>query len=280
VRDEPETDRLVKLVAEAKMLGAERVTVTGGEPCLMPGLGELAEACLSSGLRLHISTSGVGLDAALLHRLAEAHRGGPPIEITVSIDTIQNELAQQLGRPPVSSAVRALEVITEWGWPFSAGLNAVVTRMSIGGLVDVADLCESMGVYFGVQELSPSSRSGSGVHCDLALTGEQAELSESILLELLARRNAKRLSLGVSDTYLARVLGPEPERNRVCPAVAFDRICVDVDLGVSYCWFTRTFASLERDTLEAALSCVSAEGMRQELEAGICPGCSLRCYER
>ncbi len=106
----------IKLIKEvitiAARLGIDKIRYTGGEPLLVPGLNELMYHSTSLGLHTAVSTNG-----SMLHKywgiFEELRQDGNPIDLRISLDTLEERLSAQTWRVPVAVVQKTMENISE-----------------------------------------------------------------------------------------------------------------------------------------------------------------------
>lgn len=88
-----DTERMLRVPAELRELGAMKLTFVGGEPLLHPALPRLVAAAKVAGLTTCVVTNGSLLDARLLDKMR-----GSLDWLTLSVDASTDELHARIGR--------------------------------------------------------------------------------------------------------------------------------------------------------------------------------------
>ncbi len=171
-----------KLVADVAALGADFVTLSGGEPLLCGHWEELARAIAEHGMEPRIITNGSRIDAALADRLAALPR---PPAVAISLDG---------GRPETHDAIRgcpglhaqildAIGLLRERGVP-----AAVVTCVHKGNLDELPllrDILARLDIYaWQIQPAAPSGRMSA--RRDLVLDSEDRSRLARIIRDFRA----------------------------------------------------------------------------------------------
>lgn len=126
-----------RVLGEAAALGILHVHLSGGEPLARRDLVDLAAECARLGLYSNLITSGVGLTAAVMARLAEAGLD----HVQLSIQDAEAESADRIAGYPGAFARKreAAALVTRAGLPLT--VNAVIHRANVaraGAMVDLA----------------------------------------------------------------------------------------------------------------------------------------------
>jgi pyrroloquinoline quinone biosynthesis protein E len=139
--NELDTQTWARVFREAVALGVMHVHLSGGEPGARRDLEEITAAAHASGLYTNLITSGVGITAARLGRLAEA--GLDHVQISIqdsepaSADHIANYRGAFARKKELAAAVRRLKI------PLT--VNAVMHRANIERIGAMVELAMALG---------------------------------------------------------------------------------------------------------------------------------------
>ena len=190
---------------QAAALGTPRVLLTGGEPLSYRHIVRCVELISSLGMKPVISTSGIGLDAAMCRALSAAGLS----RIYVSLNGSGAEV-HGLSRTRYDDAVRAIRAAV------SCGLNCGVNWVSRGDNADdfpeLVKLCDALGVR---EVCALSCKKRGGCVDSPATPGNVRALADFI------RSYPKRDFFSVDLCYprLNRALGRDVSKfHRSCPA--------------------------------------------------------------
>ena len=117
-------DEIRDAVCQAKVLGARRIIVLGGEPTLYPGLVEMLRFVAEQGLETELFTNGSGITAALARQLADLC-----VRVVVKKNSFDDALQDRLaGRAGAAGLIRsALDHLGRAGYPDRERFLAVST---------------------------------------------------------------------------------------------------------------------------------------------------------
>ena len=186
-------------------LGTPRVLLTGGEPLSYRHIVRCVEMISSLGMKAVISTSGIGMDAAMCRALS----GAGLYEIYVSLNGSGAEV-HALSRTSWEDAVRAIRAAVSLG--LRCGVNWVARGDNAADFSAFVRFCEASGV----REICVLSNKKRGGHVDSPATpGDVRAVADFI------RSYPKRGFFSVDLCYprLNRALGWDVSRfHRSCPA--------------------------------------------------------------
>ncbi|GAA0597228.1 pyrroloquinoline quinone biosynthesis protein PqqE [Caenispirillum bisanense] len=141
VEDELTTAEWTDVLRQAAALGVMQVHFSGGEPAARPDLEALVAAAVEAGLYANLITSGLGLDAARLQRLAAL--GLDHVQLSIQ-DTDDAGIAWVTGVPRAFDRKLAVAAAVR-----QAGLaltcNLVITRRNAGRVGALIDLAAELG---------------------------------------------------------------------------------------------------------------------------------------
>ncbi len=143
LRDNMDLRQVCATLQEAAVVGTEHVELFGGEITLRQDLFAVLDYGKALGLKLYITTTGVGLNDETVRKLAAAEI----CDLAVSLDSadaaIHDDLKQREGMH--AEALATLRRLGEAGAPW-LGLNTVVTRLNFRGLPELLALAAELGV--------------------------------------------------------------------------------------------------------------------------------------
>lgn len=193
--------QLIAFLAEARAQGYECVAVSGGEPLLYPGLGDLQAAAKELGLWC------VGVTNGTVHRDVDLALMEQFDLIAVSIDGPE-PMHNTLRRSPTAfaRAVKGLERMRERGIPF--GIVHAATRDSLEHLGWLAEFAEGLGAQ--VLQLHPLGFVGEAAANLSALDGDTCARIH-LAARYLAAEYGERLNIHV-DLFNREELRRQPEQ--------------------------------------------------------------------
>ena len=135
IKDELDTDGWIRVLREARALGAAQLGFSGGEPLLRRDLEVLVEEGRGLGYYTNLITSGVGMDADRVRRLGDAGLDHIQLSIQASNSELNDLIA---GTGSFEHKIAMARAIKANGFPMV--LNFVVHRDNIDYLGDMLDL--------------------------------------------------------------------------------------------------------------------------------------------
>jgi pyrroloquinoline quinone biosynthesis protein E len=137
------TAEWLRVLREARALGAVQLGLSGGEPLLRDDLETIVAEAHSLGFYVNLITSGVGLTEPRIRALKAA--GLDHIQLSFQDSTREmNDFLSSTRTFELKSAVAAL--IREHGYPMV--LNVVLHRLNIDHVADILDMAERMGAQY------------------------------------------------------------------------------------------------------------------------------------
>ena len=212
------TDDWLRVLAEARALGAAQLGLSGGEPLLRRDLEVIVAEARRLGFYTNLITSGIGLDAARIAALKDA--GLDHIQVSFQADdaALNDRLA---GSASFAHKRAVAELVKAAGYPMV--LNVVMHRLNLDRTREILDMALALGADY--VELANTQYYGWAlVNRDWLLPSkEQLERAEAVAHEYQARHGERmKVYFVVPDYFEGR---PKPCMNgwgRVFLAVAPD----------------------------------------------------------
>jgi pyrroloquinoline quinone biosynthesis protein E len=137
------TDDWLRVLREARALGAVQLGLSGGEPLLRADLEAIVAAAHALGFYINLITSGVGLDAARIRALKAAGLD----HIQLSFQDSTRELNDFLSSTRTfEHKARVAALIREHDYPMV--LNVVLHRFNIDHVGEILEMAERMGAQY------------------------------------------------------------------------------------------------------------------------------------
>jgi len=204
--NELQTEDWLRVLREARALGAVQLGLSGGEPLLRDDLEIIVAEAHRLGFYINLVTSGVGLNEARITALKEA--GLDHIQLSFQDSTREmNDFLSSTKTFELKSRVAAL--IKQHGYPMV--LNVVLHRMNIDHVGEILEMAERMQAEY--VELANTQYYGWAWHNrdQLLPSREQVERAERVTAEFRARvGNKSRVFFVVPDYFENR---PKPCMN-------------------------------------------------------------------
>jgi pyrroloquinoline quinone biosynthesis protein E len=143
IGQELDTRQWIRVLREARALGAVQLGLSGGEPLARDDLEEIAAEAHALGFYTNLITSGIGLTDARLAALQAA--GVDHIQLSFQDSTREmNDFLSSTRTFELKSAVAAL--LKKHRYPMV--LNVVLHRLNIDHVGDILDMAERMGAEY------------------------------------------------------------------------------------------------------------------------------------
>ncbi|MDH3693951.1 MAG: radical SAM protein, partial [Gammaproteobacteria bacterium] len=130
-RNELDTDGWVKVLKQARELGAVQLGLSGGEPLVRRDLEEIVQEGRELGYYTNLITSGIGMDAARVKKLRDAGMDHIQISFQASDQVLNDRFA---GTDAFKHKVAMAREVKAQGYPMV--LNFVLYRDNIDRLSD------------------------------------------------------------------------------------------------------------------------------------------------
>jgi pyrroloquinoline quinone biosynthesis protein E len=199
-QNELSTEQWIKVLRDARKMGALQLGISGGEPLLRDDIEEIVAEAGSLGYYSNLITSGVGLTEK---RIAEFKRGGLD-HIQLSMHDITkdiNNFITDTNTFELKKKVAAM--IKEYDYPMV--LNVVIHRYNIEHIGEILEMAEQIGANY--VELANTQYYGWSLinRAQLMPTREQLEKAEAITNKFRDRvGNKMKVFFVVPDYYADR----------------------------------------------------------------------------
>ncbi|MBQ0713230.1 MAG: pyrroloquinoline quinone biosynthesis protein PqqE [Porticoccus sp.] len=207
IKDELSTEEWLKVIREARELGAVQLGFSGGEPLVRQDLELLVAEGHKLGYYTNLITSGIGMDAGRVAALKQAGLDHIQLSFQAGSEDVNNIFAGS-GKAFEKKLVIA-RAVKDQGYPMV--LNFVLHRDNIDELEDILALSEALGADY--VELANTQYHGWGLQNRDALMPSEEQLQRAEALTNEYREEHPRgmtLYFVVPDYYEAR---PKPCMN-------------------------------------------------------------------
>lgn len=199
-KDELDTATWLRVLKEARAMGAAQLGFSGGEPLVRPDLETLIAGARDLGYYTNLITSGVGMDEARIAAFKQAGLDHIQISFQASDEALNNWLG---GTASFQHKLEMARLVKRYEYPMV--LNIVIHRQNIDQIEDIirmtidleADYVELASTqYYGWSKLNEAS---------LLPTREQLQRAERIAHEYQERMKGRmRILYVVPDYYETR----------------------------------------------------------------------------
>lgn len=192
------TEQWLKVLREARKMGALQLGISGGEPLLRDDIEELVAEAGSLGYYSNLITSGVGLTEK---RIAEFKRGGLD-HIQLSMHDITKEINNFITDTNTFELKKKVAAMIK-GHDYPMVLNVVIHRYNIEHIGAILDMAEQLGADF--VELANTQYYGWSLinRSQLMPTREQLEKAEKITNKFRERVGNKMKVFFVVPDYFS-----------------------------------------------------------------------------
>lgn len=199
-QNELSTEQWIKVLRDARKLGALQLGISGGEPLLRDDIEEIVAEAGSLGYYSNLITSGVGLTEK---RIAEFKRGGLD-HIQLSMHDITKEINNFITDTNTFELKKKVAaMIKEYDYPMV--LNVVIHRYNIEHIGEILEMAEEIGANY--VELANTQYYGWSLinRAQLMPTREQLDKAEAITNKFRERvGNKMKVFFVVPDYYADR----------------------------------------------------------------------------
>ncbi len=205
-QDEISTEDWVRVMQQARKMGATQLGFSGGEPLVRQDLEELVQEARHLGYYTNLITSGVGMDEARVKRLKDAGLDHIQISFQASNEELNNFLG---GTKTFQHKYEMARIVKEYEYPMV--LNIVIHRKNIDQIRDILDMTVELNADY-VELASTQYYGWSRINVDQLLpTREQLIKAEKIAMEYQEKLKGKcKIIYVIPDYYENR---PKPCMN-------------------------------------------------------------------
>ncbi len=177
-KDELSTDDWIRVMREARAMGAAQIGFSGGEPLVRKDLEILIAEARKLGFYSNLITSGVGMDEERIKAFKEAGLDHIQISFQASNEELNNFLG---GTKTFEHKIEMARLVKKYEYPMV--LNIVIHRQNIDQMTDILDMVVSLKADY--VELASTQYYGWSLHNidQLLPTREQLERAEKIAHE-------------------------------------------------------------------------------------------------
>ena len=202
-KDELSTEEWLRVLGEARAMGATQLGFSGGEPLLRRDLTTLIAEARKLGFYTNLITSGIGMDEQRIGEFKQAGLDHIQISFQASDQTLNNFLG---GTDSFAHKVEMARLVKRHEYPMV--LNIVLHRRNIDQVADILDMAAALEADY--VELASTQFYGWAMVNQAALmpTREQLERAETIAHEYQQRfRGRMKIYYVIPDYFEAR---PKP----------------------------------------------------------------------
>jgi len=195
-RDELGTDDWLRVLREARALGAMQLGLSGGEPLLRPDLEDLVAEARRLGYYSNLITSGVGMDEARLAHLRQAGLDHVQVSFQAS-DAVLNDFLG--GTASFQHKLAMARAVKAQGYPMV--LNVVIHRQNIAQMDAILRMAIELDADY--VELASTQYYGWSRHNleHLLPTREQLREAEAVAQRYQAQEKGRRRIIYVVPDY-------------------------------------------------------------------------------
>ena len=194
--DEISTEDWVRVMQQARKVGATQMGFSGGEPLVRQDLEELIQEARNLGYYTNLITSGVGMDEARVKRFKDAGLDHIQISFQASNEELNNYLG---GTKSFEHKKEMARIVKEYEYPMV--LNIVIHRKNIEQMRDILDMTVELNADY-VELASTQYYGWSRINVDQLLpTREQLAVAEKIAMEYQEKLKGKSKIIYVIPDY-------------------------------------------------------------------------------
>jgi pyrroloquinoline quinone biosynthesis protein E len=204
--NEISTEDWVRVMQQARKMGATQMGFSGGEPLVRQDLEELIQEARHLGYYTNLITSGVGMDEARVKRFKDAGLDHIQISFQASNEELNNFLG---GTKSFQHKYEMARIVKKYEYPMV--LNIVIHRKNIEQMRDILDMTVELNADY-VELASTQYYGWSHINVDQLLpTREQLIKAEKIAMEYQEKLKGKcKIIYVIPDYYENR---PKPCMN-------------------------------------------------------------------
>lgn len=204
--NEISTEDWVRVMQQARKMGATQMGFSGGEPLVRQDLEELIQEARHLGYYTNLITSGVGMDEARVKRFKDAGLDHIQISFQASNEELNNFLG---GTKSFQHKYEMARIVKKYEYPMV--LNIVIHRKNIEQMRDILDMTVELNADY-VELASTQYYGWSRINVDQLLpTREQLIKAEKIAMEYQEKLKGKcKIIYVIPDYYENR---PKPCMN-------------------------------------------------------------------
>tara|TARA_R110000782_G_scaffold73615_12_gene147324 strand:+ start:229 stop:1398 length:1170 start_codon:yes stop_codon:yes gene_type:complete len=205
-QNELSTEDWVRVMQQARKMGAAQIGFSGGEPLVRPDLEELIQEARHLGFYTNLITSGVGMDEARIKRFKDAGLDHIQISFQASDEELNNFLG---GTKTFQHKKEMARIVKAYEYPMV--LNIVIHRKNIDQIRDILEMTVELEADY-VELASTQYYGWSRINVDQLLpTREQLAKAEIVAKEYQERMKGKsRIIYVIPDYFESR---PKPCMN-------------------------------------------------------------------
>ncbi len=195
-KDELSTDDWIRVMREARAMGAAQIGFSGGEPLVRKDLEILIAEARKLGFYSNLITSGVGMDEDRIKAFKEAGLDHIQISFQASNEELNNFLG---GTKSFEHKIEMARLVKKYEYPMV--LNIVIHRQNIDQMTDILDMVVSLKADY--VELASTQYYGWSLHNidQLLPTRDQLKRAEKIAHEYQDRYNDQMKIIYVVPDY-------------------------------------------------------------------------------
>jgi len=195
-QDEISTEDWVRVMQQARKMGATQMGFSGGEPLVRQDLEELIQEARHLGYYTNLITSGVGMDEARVKRFKDAGLDHIQISFQASNEELNNFLG---GTKSFQHKYEMARIVKAYDYPMV--LNIVIHRKNIDQIRDILDMTVELNADY-VELASTQYYGWSRINVDHLLpTREQLANAEKIAIEYQEKLKGKSKIIYVIPDY-------------------------------------------------------------------------------
>lgn len=195
-QNELSTEDWIRVMQQARKMGATQLGFSGGEPLVRSDLEELIQEARHLGYYTNLITSGVGMDEARIKRFKDAGLDHIQISFQASDEELNNYLG---GTKTFQHKKEMARIVKEYEYPMV--LNIVIHRKNIDNIRDILEMTVELNADY-VELASTQYYGWSRINVEQLLpTREQLANAEIVAKEYQERMKGKSKIIYVIPDY-------------------------------------------------------------------------------